>query len=280
MRKRLTARLLTTTALATIFTGGVLTGTASASTVLAQGCTGTVIGNMGDQIAVQGRDVSDFVRAGAKNQEVVLHLNGVDPDRLAQEIADEGAITVAQVPGASSAQVTGDEVATAITAALKNADGLGWSGDANQKQQTLDAIRKSVAGSCGLAVYAGNYSAAGPATPAVTPVPGATGPGGVPVDGGAIAPPRDYGNIPAATPGAAASPGAKYPQDGTVAEAPAPDTGVLAAGQTGVRNTGNSSSLAEYPPGRSVQLPLLLAMLALTGVSVALVRTWVLRKAS
>ncbi|HKS45279.1 MAG TPA: hypothetical protein VJT49_09210 [Amycolatopsis sp.] len=286
MRKRLATKVLTATALATIFAGGLFTGTASASTVLAQGCTGTVVGNMGDQVAVQGKDVSDLIRAGAKEQEVFLHVNAVDPDKLAQEITAEGALTVGQVPNAATGPLSGDAVASTVTKALQNADGLGWQWDTTQKQKTLDSIAKQVAGNCGLTLYAGNYSPATSAPPARSPQGGTTppnAPGGSSSTPDVIAPPRDYGNIPAAVPGIAVPPGDRYPSGPPLPSLPPTETGALpggSSGQTDVRNAGNASALAGSPTANTLQLPMLLAVVVLAGVSAALVRTWVLRKVS
>jgi len=284
----LVKRLLTATALATIFTGALFTGTANASTVLSQGCTGSVIGNMGDQVAVLGKDVSDLVKVGAKEQEIFLHLNGVDPDKLAQEITNKGALAVGQVPNTANGSITGAAVAATVGQALRNADGLGWPWDNAQKQKTLDAITKKVAGNCGLTLYAGNYSPAttSPSTPNGASPTARDLVGGMTGTGTAIAPPRDYGNIPVAVPGIAAAPGEKYPTIGSAPAAPAPETGVISGGSTeqqpnDVRNAGHASALTGGDPApNTVQLPMLLAVVALAGVSAALVRTWVLRKLS
>ncbi|TNC27233.1 hypothetical protein [Amycolatopsis alkalitolerans] len=275
---RTTRRVLVAGALAVMFGGAVFTGTASASTVLAQGCTGSVVGNIGDEIAVQGKDVADLVRAGAKEQEIFLHLNGVNPDGLADTITKAGALPVGSVPNAANGSITGDNVATAVADALKNADGLGFSAD--QRQKTLNSISTKVAGNCGMTVYAGNYSSPTtlPSSGAVPP-PATTLPTSSPST--AIAPPRDYGNIPAAVPGVAVSPGARYPTSAPIAGLPTPE--VLPGsptGQTDVRNAGEADAIAAPPSSGTVQLPMLLAVVALAGVSAALVRTWVLRKLS
>jgi hypothetical protein len=95
---------------------------------------------------------------------------------------------------------------------------------------------------------------------------------------------RDYSGIPMATAGLfAPSPGVRY---GGQIPGYSPEFGILgeSAGQQapddGVRNAGQAQPL----PGTGgtnggASLPLLLAVLALSGVSAALVRTWVLRKA-
>jgi hypothetical protein len=288
---RTTRRVLTAGTLAALFTGGLFLGNASASTVLAQGCTGNVVGTMGDQVAVQGKDVADMVQTGAAEQEVVLHMNGVDPAKLAQEITAKGALTVGQVPNAANGTITGENVAATVTQALQGADGLGWSWDTNQQQKTLAAIGNKVAGNCTMRTFASNYSTttALPSTTtggaAATTAPGTVPPGypGIAMGtGSATAPPRDYGNIPAAVPGVSASPGDRYPATAPLSGLPSPEIGVGGdpSGQTDVRKAGNANALTAGPTTNSVQLPMLLAVVALAGVSAALVRTWVLRKLS
>ncbi|MFD2417965.1 hypothetical protein [Amycolatopsis pigmentata] len=254
--------MVTTAALAAMFTCGLFTGSASASTVLAQGCTGSVVGNMGDQVAVQGKDVSELVRSAAADEEALLGLNGVSPDELAKEVTAEGAMTVTRVPSVQSAPISGEAVALAVTRALRNANGLGW--DQTTRGKTLEAIGEEIAGNCGLTVFAANFSsvAAAPAAPAQpTAVPGtSTEP----------APSRDYGNIPATGHNGAAQPG-QYP--------PAPES-AAPAGSADVQNAGNASELDRQPPANPLRLPVVLAGIAFAGASVALVRAWVLRKVS
>src|SRR5882757_5171228 len=88
--------LVRTAALAALIAGGAIIGggsvatAATGTTVVAQGCTGGVIGNMGDQVAVQGADVADLVRAGAQDNKGLLSV-GVNPDQLAMRITRAGA---------------------------------------------------------------------------------------------------------------------------------------------------------------------------------------------
>ncbi|MEU0464225.1 hypothetical protein ABZ215_09495 [Amycolatopsis sp. NPDC006131] len=296
-----TRRALTVTAVAAAIAGGSLlsAGTASASTVLSQACTGTVIGALSDSVAVQGKDLAGVVKAGAQEQEWFLHLNGVDPQKVADTVSKAGAITVGQIPAnAASGTIAGDAIATAVATTLKNAGdpyavGLGIGAD--QQKKTLDAITNKVTGNCGLTTYANNYSQPGlpssqpgttapaPGTPAATTVPGISG------TGSATAPPRNYGNIPAAVPGVAGvavPPSALYPSSATLPDQALPQVGVLggqstsAGDQADVRNAGNASAIGGEPASGNVQLPMLLAVVALAGVSAALVRTWVLRKLS
>jgi hypothetical protein len=81
-------------------------------------------------------------------------------------------------------------------------------------------------------------------------------------------------------------PGVRYPASAGVPGAPSPEYGLPGDGgdsqqQADIRNTGNADALAA--PDSSVggvQLPMLLAVMALAGVTAALVRTWVLRRVS
>jgi hypothetical protein len=91
-------------------------------------------------------------------------------------------------------------------------------------------------------------------------------------------PMADYSNIPFARPGLwAPSPGVRYggsvpgysPEFGIVGGT-TPDDGVSVAGR---------AEAISPPKGQRVEFPVLLAVLALSGVTAALVRTWVLRRA-
>jgi hypothetical protein len=90
-------------------------------------------------------------------------------------------------------------------------------------------------------------------------------------------PMADYSNIPFARPGLwAPSPGVRYgggvpgysPEFGIVGQTP-PDDGVSVAGR---------AEAMSPPKSERVEFPVLLAVLALSGVTAALVRTWVLRR--
>ncbi|MFK0243190.1 hypothetical protein ACIQUM_00715 [Amycolatopsis azurea] len=97
------------------------------------------------------------------------------------------------------------------------------------------------------------------------------------------APMRDYSSIPMATAGLfSPSPGIRYggqipgyaPQFGIAAE------GENAAGNPDIQNAGQAEALPNVSNGftQDGKLPLLIAVLALSGVSAGLVRTWVLRR--
>lgn len=123
-----------------------------------------------------------------------------------------------------------------------------------------------------------------PNSPALGGSMGLPGFAAMPTTYGGYAAMRDYSGIPMAAAGLfAPSPGVRY---GGQIPGYSPEFGILGESEAqqapddGVRNAGQAQAL----PGAGdtnggATLPLLLAVLALSGVSAALVRTWVLRKA-
>ncbi|ANN14262.1 hypothetical protein SD37_00395 [Amycolatopsis orientalis] len=97
------------------------------------------------------------------------------------------------------------------------------------------------------------------------------------------APMRDYSSIPMAMAGLfSPSPGLRY---GSQIPGYAPQFGISAEGENGtgnpdVHNAGQAEALPNVSDGftQDGKLPLLIAVLALSGVSAGLVRTWVLRR--
>ncbi|WP_326956489.1 hypothetical protein [Amycolatopsis sp. NBC_01286] len=128
-----------------------------------------------------------------------------------------------------------------------------------------------------------------------TPIPDANSPllpgfatspvfGGFPFSvGSGYAPMRDYGGIPFATAGLfTPSPAIRY---GSQIPGYAPQYGLTgpndaAAGNSGIQTAGRAEALPSAQDGftNGSNLPLLIAVLALSGVSAGLVRTWVLRR--
>jgi hypothetical protein len=278
-----TRKALTVTAMAAVVTGGAFLtgGTASAGTMLADTCASAVTGNMGDQIAVTGTSVKELVRTGA-NEAGTLALGSLAAD----DIAKVPTILIGQIPITVGGTISGESVGVAVRKALADTHSLGLG---LNPAKTLDNVARKVAGSCQVTSLASNYVP--PATPGSgVPADGQTGGTHVPAtSGGQLVPnlgtstpnvpQRDYANIPAATPGGfAVPPGIRYPAGGQQS----PEFGVLGAdtGQSAVRNAGNADSLAAPASAGDVQLPMLLAVLALAGVTAALVRTWVLRNVS
>jgi hypothetical protein len=291
--RQTTRKALTVTAMAAVVTGGAFltSGTASAGTMLAESCATTVTGNMGDQIAITGVSVEELVRKGA-NEAGTLAVG----DWAANDIAKIPTIVIGKIPATVGGTISGESVGSAVRKALDTSGTWGLGLDRNK---TLDNVARKVAGSCQVTGLASNYVA--PTTPRSdnpadngqtgggTLVP--TTPGGQLIPnlgtGSLSAPQRDYSNIPAATPGGfAVPPGIKYPAGSPVPGQQSPEFGVLGAGNADpgqsadVRNAGNADSLAAPASADDVQLPMLLAVLALAGVTAALVRTWVLRNVS
>jgi hypothetical protein len=86
----------------------------------------------------------------------------------------------------------------------------------------------------------------------------------------------DYSSIPFARPGLfAPSPGVRY---GGSVSGYTPQFGILPSDPDGVQTAGHADALGT-PSSTKIALPVLLAVFALSGVTAALVRTWVLRRA-
>ncbi|RSD20029.1 hypothetical protein [Amycolatopsis eburnea] len=293
-----TRRALTVTAVAAFVTGGAFlsAGPASAATTLAGTCSGAVNGSMGDTVAVQGTSVKELVRKGAQDQVNALTFATVWPNSLADTIAGKGALNVGTVPNSAGGTIAGDAIGTVVANALKGAAGLGLLPDTQTK--VLNSIKSRVAQGCGLTTVATNY--APPSTPGAggtgTQPGGGTGtvPGGTSGNlsnlnpgttggTGGSAPMRDYSGIPTATAGTAVAPGVRYPANGTLpgdASAPQAGQGDQSGQGADIRDAGNAQSLASNGASNDVQLPMLLAVIVLAGVTAGLVRTWVLRRAS
>lgn len=264
------------------------TGTAAAVTAT-KSCKGTVVGTMGEKVYVHGRSVKELVRAAAKDKATGSEALLVWPDKLADDIEAAGALPVGQVPQAATGTVRGEAIGEAVRHALEGESGLGSDPD-----DTLDHIAAEVADACGLSVKASDFA---PTTtqpsagtertePGEQPAsgtgsgssPGAPGTGssqfswGSFGSGDARAPRRDYRGLPSAVPGSATfSAPDRYGNS--------PEFGVLGAGEPdrSVQNAGNADALAQGTGQGAVQLPMLLAVVALAGVSAALVRAWALR---
>jgi hypothetical protein len=288
-----TRRALTVTAVAAFVTGGAFlsAGTASASQqVVSNSCTGTVSGQMGDQVAIDGASVKTLVTNGANNAGT-LAVGSWAGD----SIAKNHAILVGQVPNSAGGEASGAAIGKAVRTALANSGTWGLGFDWNK---TLNSVESTVAKGCNLTLLAANYVApSGPSQPGTgTPQGGgtATVPGGSTGNlsnlnpgtaggAGGTAPMRDYGGIPTATAGTAVAPGVRYPADGTLpgdASAPQAGQGDQSGQGADIRDAGNAQSLSSPAGSNDVQLPMLLAVIVLAGVTAGLVRTWVLRRAS
>ncbi|MEU4248548.1 hypothetical protein AB0F15_14190 [Amycolatopsis sp. NPDC026612] len=289
-----TRRALTLTAVAAFVTGGAFltAGTASAATTLVStSCTGSVTGQMGDQVAIDGASVKTLVTNGANNAGT-LAIGSWAGD----SIAKNHSIVVGQVPNSAGGEVSGAAIGKAVRAALAASGTWGLGLDWNK---TLNSVESTVAKGCGLTLLAGNYVAPSTATqpgngPGAQQGGTATTPGGASGNlsnlnpgtaggTGGSAPMRDYSGIPTATAGTAVAPGVRYPANGTLpGDVSAPQAG--AGDQSGqgvdIRDAGNAQSLASTSAPNDVQLPMLIAVIVLAGVTAGLVRTWVLRRAA
>ncbi|WP_210769558.1 hypothetical protein [Qaidamihabitans albus] len=296
---RTTRKVLTTTAIAAAVTGLSLVtgGTAGATTLQADSCSSPVTGQIGDTVAVHGSSLKELVRRGA-NEAGTLAIG----KWAANDIEKAGLLPVGTVPDAATGTVKGEAIGTVAADKLREMGSWGLGVD---REKTLANIKRKIAGSCGFSVRAANYVA--PTTPATQQpagradssgaapsspgTPGTAQPGGgIPATGSGTgyAAPRDYSGIPSVTPpnaGIAVPPDLRYPPpSGTPGQTP--EFGILgaegpAAGESpDVRNAGNADALAAGEAPGNVQLPMLLAVVALAGVTAALVRTWVLRRVS
>ena len=283
-------RALTVTTFAALLTGGAFlsSGTAFASqTTVTNTCQGTVTSRMGDQIALDGAGVKGLVTQGANNAGTAAIGSWAG-----DSIAGIHSIPLANVPSAANGAISGAVIGKAVRDALANSHSWGLGLDWNK---TLNSVESTVANACGLTMFASDYVA--PSTPGTgtgtnggTPTtPGSTGgplSNLVPDASGGTAPRRDYSNIPVAAAGEAVAPGIRYGQNGALpGDASVPQGGQDAqSGQSGqgadIRAAGNAESLASPGGTDDVQLPMLLAVIVLAGVTAGLVRTWVLRRAS
>lgn len=283
-------KTLTVLGVAGFVIGSAMLGfTGSAAAVTAEtSCEDPITGKVAETVYLNGKSVEDIVRKAAQERKTGVDYVFVQPDWVAEDIAKEKALQIGTVPNAPSGSIKGEVIGAAVRKALEDANGLG--GD---KEGTLDHIAKRVSEQCGLPLRVSNYvapptttnpstgpggtgstpGAAGPQAPGTTADPWGLGNYG---SGDARAPRRDYSGLPSAMPGV--SPLDRYGVNS--APGATPEFGVLGAtgGETepSVQNAGNADPLAQEGRPDAVQLPMLLAVVALAGVTAALVRTWVL----
>ncbi|MFG1640509.1 hypothetical protein ACGFMK_09490 [Amycolatopsis sp. NPDC049252] len=197
-------------------------------------------------------------------------------------------VPVVGAPLASAVNQGADGLNTAATGGLNTINGGGKQqspapGSGGNPQQNPPAQ-----GTPGGAPAGGTPQGATPIPDANSPLlPGfASSPvfGGFPFTvGTGYAPMRDYSGIPFATAGLfTPSPAIRY---GSQIPGYAPQFGLTgpndpAAGNSGIQTAGRAEALPSAQDGftNGSNLPLLIAVLALSGVSAGLVRTWVLRR--
>ncbi|KAA9166654.1 hypothetical protein FPZ12_000035 [Amycolatopsis acidicola] len=260
-------------------------GTASAATPAS---TSTVSAKCGDTVTVHPGDVLSTPLGLKTVTDGLTSIVGGLLTGLCQITVNVVDTVVAPVPvvGAPVAGAVDNAVkgtTNGVTGAVQQATGSG-----GNKQQPAPQNPPSNGGSPQTGPSGGNGNAGTPAT-----IPGSTSPvlGGdpstfalLPFGSSGYAPMRDYSDIPYALAGLwAPSPGVRY---GGQIPGYAPEVGALgdsgSKGNSSVQNAGQAEALpgtAGGAPG-PLGLPMLIAVLSLSGVSAALVRTWVLRGAT
>lgn len=297
---RTTRRMLTAATLAVAVGGMTLLtgGTASADPVVANSCTATVEGKPGEDVVLPGQAVRDLVeQATDEHRRGFKHLfNIVRPWEVGDQIAGK-TLSVGTVSHEAKT-ISGATIGQKVRAALDGASGLGATPNI-QVPKTLNSIENKVAAHCGFTVSpikpqssSTPSTSSGNGNTSQSPVhstPPALGNGS---QGGSTVSPYDYDGIPSSSApvtGTAPSPSSRYGTPESIAQLDAPEFGILGAGssgdgdsesKSGVHNAGHATAHAagEDAVAQQVQLPMLLAVVALAGVTAALVRTWVLRR--
>ncbi|WP_328645495.1 hypothetical protein OHS58_36880 [Amycolatopsis sp. NBC_00348] len=197
-------------------------------------------------------------------------------------------VPVVGAPLASAVNQGADGLNTAATGGLNTINGGGGKQQSPAPGTGGNPQQPPAQGGTGGAPQGGTPQGTTPIPDANSPLlPGfATSPvfGGFPFSvGSGYAPMRDYGGIPFATAGLfTPSPAIRY---GSQIPGYAPQYGLTgpndaAAGNSGIQTAGRAEALPSAQDGftNGSNLPLLIAVLALSGVSAGLVRTWVLRR--
>lgn len=267
-----------------------MTSTAAAS-VSAKSCSGSTSGEVGEAVLLKSDSVKYYVvksvhdgfesrLLGVKNEQTRMR-EAFDADKFEP-------IRLPKVPDSATSSLSGGRIADAVLAKI---DSVPEVEDIAKDEENRKKISETVAKNCGLTVKATNYVPPTSGTAGRSGTGSGSSPGtesGTGADesdasesrqrygtGAARAPRRDYGDIPFATPGTVG--GDKDPLPGF-----APPRGQ--AGEFGsdaeredLDNAGNAEAVSSGPR-QQVQLPMLLAVVALACVAAALVRTWVLRR--
>ncbi|MGK3200047.1 hypothetical protein [Amycolatopsis sp. MEPSY49] len=261
-------------------------GTASAETITAK-CGDTVTAKPGDVISTPFglKTVTDGLTSlvgGLLGGLCKVTVNIVDT--VVAPVPVVGAPAASAVNGAVAGTTNG------ITKATGDVGGA-LSGGQPAPQQPGGNPQQPPSGGTGGAPQGGTPQGSGGIPEANSPLlPGFSGGGASPAFGGfpfaigtGYAPMRDYSGIPFATAGLfTPSPALRY---GSQIPGYAPQYGLngpdqAAAGNSGVQTAGQAEALPSVSDGFTdgSNLPLLIAVLALSGVSAGLVRTWVLRR--
>ncbi|MBC6449167.1 hypothetical protein [Actinokineospora xionganensis] len=277
-------RRLIGSALALLAAGAAVSlGPAQASAApipfVAVDCSQSVIAFKGQPVTLARLAVAGLVSQAVRETEGLGTLRGTT---VGVAFPLGASIPVGEVPDGTG-EIPGSAIADAVATVVRPMRELVPHTDA-----AVARVHQLVTEKCGMTVRALNPSktapgtkpgapGSNPLTPNAQPVGGYTVPDQLRLyDGVALAgaAKRDYGSIPFAKAGLfVPSPGARY---GSV-PGYSPEFGVLSDSQ-GFRTAGDAQALP-VGTGNTVGLPILLAVLALSVVTGALVRTWVLRRA-
>jgi hypothetical protein len=280
--RRIAAAVVVLLSSACAFAAAATTSTAAPLAFLALDCKQDVYALHGQPIqlsrlAVSGY-VGDAIRATAKSLPAVNALAGATAFNLGSPIQ------VGTVGDGTA--VTGKAIADAVVPAAASLPQFAANKDAG-----LTALRDAVTKSCGMTVHPldGAQDDSGDdqgTTDQEQAGSGAAGEGYknpdqlwlyTPEKLAGRTPLRDYGDIPAAAPGAwSPSPSSRY---GSEVPGYTPQFGFVGThDDQGLRTAGNAEALP-ITQTDGIGLPVLLAVLALSVVTGTLVRTWVLRRA-
>lgn len=243
-------------------------------------CTQSVIAFKGQPVTLARIAVSGLVSQAVRETPGLGTLRGTAAG-VAFSLGPS--IPVGEIPDGTG-EIPGSVIADAVTTLVRPMGELVPHTDA-----AVARLHQLISEKCGMTTRALNPSKTKPGTtpggpggnPALTPNAQPVGGYTVPdqlrlYDGAALArsAPRDYGSIPFAKAGLfVASPADRY---GSV-PGYSPEFGLLSDSQD-FRTAGDAQALP-VGAGNTVGLPILLAVLALSVVTGALVRTWVLRRA-
>ncbi len=282
MRRLISSALALLAAGAAVSLGPAQAGAAPIPFV-AVDCSQTVIAFKGQPVTLARIAVAGLVSQAVRETEGLGMLRGT---AVGIAFPLGASIPVGEVPDGAG-EIPGSVIADAVATVVRPMGELVLHTDA-----AVARVHQLITEKCGMAVRALNPSKTAPGnkpggpagnpatTPNAQPVGGYTVPDQLRLyDGAALAgaAKRDYGSIPFAKAGLfVPSPSARY---GSI-PGYSPEFGLL-SGDTdtaGFRTAGDAQALPAGA-GNTVGLPILLAVLALSVVTGALVRTWVLRRA-
>lgn len=281
-------------------------------------CSGEVQGTSGDTVAVTGASLADGVRDGAqqaKDDRLIPGLSAISPDDLADMIEGEP-IDVGEVGSKAESSVSGDQIGQQAVEKLEDA-GL-WQKRhlgalIHKRGEVLDHIKDSVADQCDLTVVntdkagssesaksTGSSGSKGSSSKSTSDEAGAAKGTGKAKQGSGdgTAPPRDYSNIPSASAPSVkkdgkkggssakmgdpskmdAPPKASLPQDRLGSGKAGNNKQGADSAHSKVANAGKADALHGQSGPERVQVPMLLAVVALALATAGLVRSWVLRR--